>query len=53
MILAYSLMGMQVENELQSLLEGVDVPSLAALSYEQVRYGNVGYGGLLSRQPPP
>ena len=36
-MLAYSLMGMQIENELQSLLDGVEVPTMAALSHQQVR----------------
>lgn len=35
-VLAYSLMGMQVENELRKLLEGISVPSMAALSSKQL-----------------
>ncbi|KAJ7559420.1 hypothetical protein O6H91_04G084300 [Diphasiastrum complanatum] len=35
-ILAYSLMGVQIESELHKLLEGIEVPSLAALSAKQL-----------------
>ncbi|KAJ7532787.1 hypothetical protein O6H91_13G020200 [Diphasiastrum complanatum] len=35
-VLAYSLMGMQIESELWKILEGMDVPSMAALSARQL-----------------
>eukprot|EP00897_Mesotaenium_endlicherianum_P005772 jgi/Mesen1/5222/ME000026S04523 len=35
-MLAYSLMGMQIKDELHALLEGVDVPSMASLSHQQL-----------------
>lgn len=35
-VLAYSLMGMQIESELQKLLQGVELPSMAALSAKQL-----------------
>eukprot|EP00250_Pteridium_aquilinum_P019356 c24396_g1_i1 orf=645-2039(+) len=35
-VLAYSLMGMQIESELQKLLEGIELPSMAALSARQL-----------------
>lgn len=35
-VLAYSLMGMQIESELQKLLEGIELPTMAALSARQL-----------------
>ncbi|CAM6091404.1 unnamed protein product [Calypogeia fissa] len=35
-VLAYSLMGIQIENELRKLLDGIEVPSMAALSAKQL-----------------
>jgi hypothetical protein len=35
-VLAYSLMGIHVENELSQLLEGIKVPSMSALSAKQL-----------------
>lgn len=35
-VLAYSLMGLEMESELQRLLEGVSLPSMAALSAKQL-----------------
>lgn len=35
-VLAYSLMGIQIENELRRLLDGIEVPSMAALSAKQL-----------------
>lgn len=35
-VLAYSLMGIQMENDLQQLLEGIALPSMAALSAKQL-----------------
>lgn len=49
-VLAYSLMGIQVENELSQLLEGIKVPSMSALSAKQLtRLGLVWVGfGILT-----
>ena len=35
-VLAYSLMGIQMESELQRLLEGINLPSMASLSAKQL-----------------
>ncbi|KAH7445947.1 hypothetical protein KP509_01G030100 [Ceratopteris richardii] len=35
-VLAYSLMGTQIEGELQKLLQGIELPSMAALSAKQL-----------------
>ncbi|KAG0628855.1 hypothetical protein M758_1G057200 [Ceratodon purpureus] len=40
-VLAYSLMGIQMESELQRLLEGITLPSMAALSAKQLARLNV------------
>lgn len=41
-VLAYSLMGIQMESELQQILEGIRLPSMAALSAKQLaRSGNL------------
>ncbi|KAH6558291.1 hypothetical protein KP509_1Z070500 [Ceratopteris richardii] len=35
-VLAYSLMGMQIEGELQKILDGIELPTMAALSARQL-----------------
>lgn len=35
-VLAYSLMGMQIESELQKLLDGIELPTMVALSARQL-----------------
>lgn len=35
-VLAYSLMGLQIESELQKLIEGIELPTMAALSAKQI-----------------
>lgn len=35
-VLAYSLMGMQIERDLQKLLEGIEIPTMGALSATQL-----------------
>lgn len=36
MVLAYSLMGIQIENDLKKVLDGIEVTSMAALSAKQL-----------------